>query len=233
MEIKSPRRRFFDRVRYMKLLLTSAAYVKNPEIGNEFLQLVGKKPSTIKIFLINTAKEKDKDWKWVKLTISELEKIGVFKENISVFSLDRKVKKEELKNIDVIYVCGGNTFVYLDKIRKTGLDKMIRDSVKRGKVYFGVSAGSCVPCPTIEMATWKHPGRNTIGLKNLKGLNLIPFLVTAHFEEKYRRIIEKAAKSTKYPIIALTDKQAILVKNKRVKIIGPGKKNIFNSLNRF
>ncbi|MBU4351209.1 hypothetical protein L6250_01620 [Candidatus Parcubacteria bacterium] len=57
-----------------KLLLTSAAYEKNPQIGKELLKLVGKKPSKIKIFVVSTAKEKDKDWKWVKLTVSQLGK---------------------------------------------------------------------------------------------------------------------------------------------------------------
>jgi len=217
----------------MKLILTSVGYEKSPIIGKEFLNLLNKKPSKARVFLVTTAKREDKDWKWVKFTLRQLEKIGILPTNISVFSLDRRIKKEDLKNKDVIYVCGGNTFLYLDGIKKTGLDERIKEFVKKGKVYFGVSAGSYIVCPTIEAATWKHADRNTIGLKNLKSLNLFPFLITAHFEEKYRRIIEKAAKSTKYPIIALTDKQAILVKNKRIKIIGPGKKNIFNSLNRF
>lgn len=198
-----------------------------------FLELVGKKPSKIKIFLVTTAGKKDKSWKWVKFTKGQLGKIRIEPDNITVFSLDRKVERNELKDIDVIYVCGGNTFVYLDKIRKTGFDRIIKEFTKKGKVYFGVSAGSYVACPTIEMATWKRADANTIGLKNLTGLALVPFLVTAHFKEEYRSIIKKAAETTKYPIIALKDGQAVLVVGKRIKIIGPGKKITFNLPNRF
>lgn len=212
----------------MKLLLTSAAYSKNKKIGEEFLKLVNKNPSIIKIFLVTTVTKKDKDWKWVKITISQLKKIGIKPLNVFIFSLDRKIKKRDLRNIDVIYVCGGNTFVYLDRIKKTGLDKEIKKFVKNKGVYFGVSAGSYVICPTIEAATWKPADRNIIGLKNLKGLNLVPFLITAHFEEKYRKIIEKNVNKTKYPVIALNDKQAVLVKGKEIKIIGSEKKIIFN-----
>ena len=140
---------------------------------------------------------------------------------------------EDLKDIDVIYVCGGNAFIYLDGIRKTGLDEKIKEFVKKGKVYFGVSAGSYLACPTIEAATWKYPDRNTINLKDLTALNLVPFLITAHFEEKYRSIIEKAARRIEYPIIALNDKQAILVKDKDIKIIGGGEKIIFNTSKKF
>jgi peptidase E len=79
----------------------------------------------------------------------------------------------------------------------------------------------------------KKADSNIIGLENLNGLNLVPFLITAHFENKYSKIIKQAGKTTEYPIIALTDKQAVLVKGKQIKIIGVGKKNIFNTLSRF
>jgi len=54
--------------------------------------------------------------------------------------------------------------------------------------------------------------------------------VTAHFKEEYRPIIEEAARKTSCYIIALTDKQAVLVRGKKVEIIGSGKKNVFNTL---
>ena len=214
----------------MKLLLTSAGYAENSKIAQRFLKLVGKKPIEIKIFLVTTATEKDKGWKWVKFTIKQLEKIGIASRNISIFSLNRRVGKEDLKDIDVVYVCGGNTFVYLDKIRKTGLDEKIKEFVKAGKVYFGVSAGSYIACPNINMATWKHANVNIVNIQDLTSLNLVPFLITAHFKEEYRSIIEKAARKTSCYIIALTDKQAVLVRGKKVEIIGIGKKNVFNTL---
>jgi len=81
---------------------------------------------------------------------------------------------------------------------------------------------------TQRKINWKHADNNIIGLKNLKGLNLVPFLITAHFEEKLRSIIEQSAKNTKRQVIALTDEQAVLINGKSMKIIGKGKKNIFN-----
>lgn len=217
----------------MKLLLTSAGWWKNPKIGEEFLKLVGKPPSEIKVFLVITPTKYLKRNKYILRQFKQFKKVSIPRQNITFFLLDRKTKKDDFKNIDVIFVFGGNTFDYSDRIRKTGLDKGIKRFVKKGGVYLGLSAGSYVVCPTIEAATWKHTNRDTIGLKNLRGLNLVPFLITAHFEEKYRRIIEGAAERTKYPIIALTDRQAILVKGKKVKIIGTGRKNVFNSQTKF
>lgn len=47
-------------------------------------------------------------------------------------------------------------------------------------------------------------------------------------EEKYRVIINASAKKTRYPIVALSDKQAVLVEGAKVQIIGEGKKEFWN-----
>jgi len=114
-------------------------------------------------------------------------------------------------------------------MRKSGFDKLLPKLLEESKLYVGVSAGSYIVCPTIEAATWKHPERNRIRLKDLTGLNLVPFLLTAHFEEKYRPILEKASKTTKYHIVALYDTQAVLVENSKYKIVRKGKKEFFNN----
>lgn len=208
----------------MKLLLTSAGWKKNPSIGKEFLKLVDKKPSEIRVFVVITPNKSLK----INVYTKRLKEVHIQEKNITFFQLDRKVNKDELKNMDVVFVCGGNTFDYLDGIRKTGLDKLIKSFVKKGGVYLGVSAGSYVACPTIEAASWKHADRNTIGLKNLKGLNLVTFLIVAHFEKEPHSIIEAAAQKTKYPVIAISDKQAVLINDKEIMIIGSGKINTFN-----
>ena len=95
----------------------------------------------------------------------------------------------------MIYVCGGNTFYLLYKIQESGFDKIIKQFVESGKLYFGVSAGSYVVCPTIEMAYWKHPDRNDVGLEDLTGLSIVPFLITVHFEPKYTQDIKKSIDS--------------------------------------
>lgn len=212
----------------MKLLLTSAGWEKNIAIGKEFLKLIDKKPSEIKVFFVITPLKYPKKNKYVKRLFRKLKVVNISEKNITFFMLDRKVRQDDLKNIDVVFVFGGNTFDYLDRIRKTGLDKLIKTFVKKGGIYLGLSAGSYVACPTIETATWKHADKNKIGLKNLRGLNFVPFLISAHFEEKLRPIIEQSAKNTKRQVIALTDKQAVLINGESMKIIGSGKRNFFN-----
>lgn len=212
----------------MKLLLTSAGWWKSPAIGREFIKLVGKKPSEIRIFLVITPIKYLKRNKYILRQFRQFKEFKIPKENITFFKLNRKIKKADLKNIDVIFVFGGEPLEYLSRIRKTGLDKAIKNFVKRGGVYLGLSAGSYVVCPTMEVTAWKHPEVDMAKVKNLKALNLVPFLITAHFEEKWRPVVERPARQTKYEVIALTDKQAILIKDNQRTIIGSGRENVFN-----
>ncbi len=212
----------------MKLLLTSAGIV--PELKECFLSLLPKKPEEIKVVFITTAAYgESKNPTWMEKDRQLLYECGI--KHIEDLDLKDKTQSELEKIVadkDLIFVNGGNTFYLLYWIKKSGFDSVVRKYVKRGGLYVGVSAGSYVACPTIEMAAWKHQDRNKVGLEDLTALNLVPFLLTAHFEEKYRKIIEAEAKKTKYPIVALADEQAVLVEGKKVKLVGKGDKNFYN-----
>jgi len=205
----------------MKLLLSSAGWEYNLKIGKEFLDLTDKEPSEIKVFLVTTATKKDREWGYVEFTIKELERIGINKNNVSIFSLNRKVKDADFKGIDAIYVCGGNTFHYLNGIRKTGLDEKIIKTVKEGAVYFGVSAGSIIAGPDISIAGVgaEDPDENDIKLKNLKGLGLTNLVICSHFNTKEKKIVKEFEKNSNQKIIRLTDKQAFLIKNGKNRLI--------------
>ncbi len=140
--------------------------------------------------------------------------------------------QKELEHIladkDIIFVNGGNTFYLLRWVRESGFDQVLPNFLKRGGLYVGVSAGSYIACPTIEQATWKHQDRNRVGITDFTALGLVPFLITAHFEEKYRAVVDSAAQRKNYPIVALSDGQAVLIQRKRVKVVGEGKREYWN-----
>jgi dipeptidase E len=209
----------------MKLLLTSVGLKGHPEIKKAFIESLGKKPSKAKVLVVSTAIEGDVHWSHVQKTVRSLKNIGVI--NIHVFSLNRKIQKSELHGIDVIYVCGGNTFWYLDRIRKTGLGKEMIKLVKSGVIYFGVSAGSIVAGLNIESAEWKHADRNTIHLKDLRGLNLVPFVTSVHLDESNIDMVRKVADKVRYPVMGITDRQAIFVKDDFATLIGKTSKFSF------
>ncbi len=210
------------------LLLTSGGIV--PEVRDYFLSILPKKPEDNKVAFVTTAAYGEtKNPTWMEKDRQLLYGCGIK----HIEDLDLKDKTQgDLERIladkDIVFVNGGNTFYLLHYARKSSFDKVLSRFLARGGLYVGVSAGSYIVCPTIEQATWKHQDRNRVGMVDFTALNLVPFLITAHFEEKYKSIVEQAAKITDYPIVALTDRQAIVVRGKKVQIIGEGKKEYWN-----
>jgi len=211
-----------------KLLLTSQGV--SQELKDVFLSLLDKPVYQIKVvFVVTAAYGEQPNPAWLEVYRKQLRDYGI--NNIE--DLDVKGKNQtELEKIvsdkDTIFVNGGNTFYLLKWVKESGFDKVIKDHVNKGKLYLGISAGSYIACPTIEQSNWKHADNNKVGLTDLSALNLIPFLISAHFEEKYRPVIEQAAKSCLYPVVALNDTQAILVEGDKYKLVGKGKKEFFN-----
>lgn len=214
-----------------KLFLSSAGIV--PETKEDFLKLLGRNPSNLTVAFIPTAADPEKDQNFVQWSINQIKEIGMKFFTVDLKGENKDTLYKKLHQADIIWVNGGNTFYLLDQARKSGFDQIIEKLLDEGKIYVGVSAGSYLVCPTIESAKWKHVSDpDVIGLTNLTALNLVNFLVVTHYEEKIRQDIENGSQTTKLPIVALNDKQAIIVIDDDIKVIGD-KKNIaiFNDLN--
>jgi len=215
----------------MRLLLTSAG-IKD-RFKNDFLSLLPNKPlNEISVSYVITAAFGEQGKKlWIDIPKRDLQKLGISK----IEDLDIRGKTEnELYSIlskkDIILVNGGNTFYLLKYAKESGFDKVIKQLISKGKLYIGVSAGSYIACPTIEQAHWKDTDGSCkdFNVTNLTGLNLVPFLITAHFDDSYKEAVEKGAISAHYPVVCLSDTQAILVNDSSIKIVGVGKKVFYN-----
>lgn len=76
-----------------------------------------------------------------------------------------------------VFVGGGNTFRLLAALYRFGLLDPIRDRVRGGMPYLGISAGTNVACPTIR-TTNDMP---IVQPPSLDALGLVPFQVNAHY----------------------------------------------------
>ncbi len=211
------------------ILLTS----EGRKIPEEILKVFPKSPEATKVGYVFTAKKgkpgeeyKEKD----DLDLGMLNSLGC-----QVYSIDIEGKNEdELREFfndkDVIFVRGGNSFYLLKCARESGFDKVVRDLLDQGKVYIGVSAGSYIACPTIEMANWKERVRNFVGLTDFTAMNLVPFLMSVHYKPENKEFIKKGIESTKYPVKVLNDEQAILVQGDDFKLVGKGEEIILPGL---
>lgn len=192
----------------MKLLLTSAGF-ENPKVGEKFVDLVGKPASKMRVIFVPTASRTKEELKYVDEAKKELLNIGVQSKNIKTLHLDHHISYGEVKEFDVIYVCGGNTFFLLSRVRETGFDKVIKQFLKEAKVYVGVSAGSILVGPNTEIAI--PYDENDVGITDFSGLHLIDVIITPHYTPAEKKTIDKYRRQSGYKVVPLTDRQAYLV----------------------
>ncbi|MFH1601718.1 MAG: Type 1 glutamine amidotransferase-like domain-containing protein [Candidatus Shapirobacteria bacterium] len=199
-----------------KLLLTSTG-LANQNITDQFLQIIDKPGSQIKIIFVPAAARNEEELKYIAESKKELLDLGIFEDNIKTLNLDNHVLFKEVENFDVIYVCGGNTFYLLKKVREVGFDKVIIEFTKTDKLYFGVSAGSILVCPNIDIAS--PFDENDINLTDLTGLNLTDVIVSPHYKDEEKMVIDNFKKKSQYKVVPLTDEQALLVVDGETKTV--------------
>ena len=94
---------------------------------------------------------------------------------VSVHESDDPV--QTIKDAEAVFIGGGNSFLLLHDLQKSGIIPEIRKKVQMGMPYIGTSAGSNVACPTI-MTTNDMP---IYEVENFKALNLVPFQINPHY----------------------------------------------------
>ena len=200
------------------ILLTSAGM----NVKEEILKILPKPADQIKVAHVITASKSEKNLSYLEKENQIMRELGFNVENVDIEGKNEKELRVLLDGKDIVYVQGGNTFYLLKHVRASGFDKVVKELIGKGTVYVGVSAGSYIACPTMEMASWKNPDKNTVGLTDLTGLGLVPFLLSVHYKSEYDSILKQEISATNYPVKILTDEQAILVKGNEVKLVGRG-----------
>jgi len=203
------------------LLLTSDGM----QMKNEIIKLLQKPAYNITVAFISTAAKPKNDITYLRNDwIIMSEEMGF---NVEEVDIEGKTESQVMALIrlkDIIFVEGGNTFYLLKAMRACNFEKIIRKLLKQGKVYIGASAGSIVAGKTIQTAGW-YGDENSVKLKNLKGLNLVPFDIFVHYQPEHAELIKQKIKSPRKrakKLKILTDGQAILVQGKETVLIGQG-----------
>ena len=199
------------------MLLTSAGM----NVKEEILKILPNPPKELKLTHITTASIDEKNKDYVSKETQIMKQLGFQVTEADISGMTEGKVRKLLKDTNIIYVQGGNTYHLLKCIKESGFDKVVKELLEKGVIYIGVSAGSYVAGPTIEQADWIHE-HNRFGLTDLTAMNLVPFLLMVHYVPEYKSILKEKIQKSKYEFKILTDDQAILVKGDNYKLVGKG-----------
>ena len=196
----------------MKLFLSSKAF-GNSVVTKKILSQLKKDVGIIRLLLIPTALNgtypPDK-------YIDELLVSGFCKDNIIVFHEDNCKRYCNL-NIDIIYVCGGNTFTLVKLINKCGFGLEIEKYLSRDVIYIGRSAGTHLATKNIEHVL--PFDENQIGLENFDAMGLFDGIIFCHYNESREKYYLEAIKKEKYNVYKITDEEMIICDNGQLSIL--------------
>ncbi len=131
--------------------------------------------------------------------------------------------RDAIENCDIIYVGGGNSFLLMQEMRRSGADRIIAEAVANGKPYIGESAGAVVAGPDIRYISDMDAAGAAPSLQDSRGLGLVDFRVVPHYRgpllgRKADVIIRRHADATDLRII--TNVQAVMVHGDKDVTVG-------------
>ncbi len=145
----------------------------------------------------------------------------------SYFAIDTDFTMAELESAldsSAIFLSGGNTFCFLQALKQKDLLSALALFARRGGVLIGQSAGGVIMTPTIEVVgdALEFGDENSVGLKDLSGLNLTSFEFSPHFSGSETAIRSLCSYSEKKPnpVYACSDGAGIIVEGESLSCIG-------------
>lgn len=127
----------------MRVLITSAG-LETEKIKNQFINMLNKDIPAVKALFIPTAAVNADAIEVLPKCMHDLLKCGIPSKNITVYDLHYGMDLEELRQYDVVYLCGGDTYYLLERINQTGFHKTLMEYIRTDGFVIGVSAGSII-----------------------------------------------------------------------------------------
>jgi dipeptidase E len=177
------------------------------------------------VTFIPTAALHEKVTFYVKAGRKALEKMGLLVEELEISTVAQEEIESKLDGNDMIYVSGGNTFFLLQELKRTGVDKLIKTQVEKGKIYIGESAGSIIAAPDIGYAKDMDDPKAAPWLENVKALQLVDFFPVPHYGcFPFKKAVEKiiAKHEAELPLMPISNTRAILVDGGSVRVVPEG-----------
>ena len=160
---------------------------------------------------------------YVKTGKKALEKVGMIVEEVEITQFSNEEISSILHKCDYIYITGGNTFFLLQELKRKGVDKIISEQIKSGKLYIGESAGAIIASPDTEYMKNVNfdPIEKAPELEDYSSLGLVDFYTIPHygnfpFKKKGEKVIQLY--NEKLQLIPISNKQAIFIEDSNIQI---------------
>lgn len=207
----------------MQMFLTSSVDCVAHDIAKR-IETKGKK--LVFIYTAAEVEEGGLNADWCQADRQALVEVGF---EVSDYTITGKTQKDlatDLSQFDFIYMSGGNSLYLLQQSQITGFAEVIRDLVlKLEKIYISTSAGSVVAGPDLYPTHRLDDPELAPNLNGFKGFGLINFAIlphwgSDHFKDKYlNRRLPHAYLADSIPLLAITDRQYVWVKDEKFEII--------------
>lgn len=199
-----------------KLILCSNGEIINPLYLDPYLP---KPLIDSKILYITTAAKEASNDDFVKSHKNRMNALELSYEEYDITDKSTEELKEKFSHFDIIHVEGGNPYYLLKIAREAGLKSALKEFLDNNGVYFGTSAGSYLACENIKVATWTKPDRKRFGITDFTALELVPFVIKAHYTAEMEETIKAKAKRLDNKLYVLEDGQALICDDIGIKLI--------------
>ena len=173
-----------------------------------------------KVVFIPTAANVDEYKDHLAAAQNKLAELGFTVKVLDVANASEAAARESIEQTKYLYIAGGNTFYLLQELKRKNLLDLIVKRVSEGMIYIGESAGGMITAPNVEYVQPMDPKELAPELASYEALNLVDFYLLPHEGEfPFAEAVEEISKtySDKYNLLAINNKQAIIVKGNEVK----------------
>lgn len=188
------------------MLLTSTG-LYSPNVYSKFKEIKDERGFKKAVIITTASSDKEKN-QYAQSALSQLKSTSL--DVVDFYDFENDGRKD-LSQYDVIYVCGGNTFKLMKFAREMNFDRTILALFNKNGIYIGVSAGSLIMGPSIQIANEVHPDKNEVGLRDFTGFNITDVVVYPHYSSKIEAEIKSFEERNNVKVERIDNSQAVLL----------------------
>jgi len=141
--------------------------------------------------------------------------------------------RRTIREAEVVFIGGGNTFRLLKGLYEDNLLESIRQTVKEGAIYVGSSAGAIVACPTLkttkDMPVVQPPSFDALGLVQfqISPHYLDPDPKSTHMGETQEQRILQFLEENELPVVGLREGGLLRIEGESIVLKGSAGARVF------